>query len=70
MYLYHYFAGTGKTYTMLGTSGEPGIMGLTLNDLFKRVNDTKDDAMYSITMAYLEVHFLCMKYMYLKYMYI
>lgn len=47
--------GTGKTFTMLGTSGQPGIMALTLNDLFKRANDTKDEAMYFITIAYLEV---------------
>ena len=55
--------GAGKTYTMLGTSCEQGIMVLTLNDLFQKLENTKEDSYYRVTMAYLEVDIhscLCM----------
>lgn len=48
-------AGAGKTYTMLGTDAEPGMMVLTLNDLFHRMEETKEDIIYRTTIAYLEV---------------
>ena len=31
--------GAGKTYTMLGTSASPGLMALTLKDLFSRIEE-------------------------------
>ena len=34
--------GAGKTYTMLGTEINPGIMGLTLGELFSKVNSFHD----------------------------
>ena len=34
--------GAGKTYTMLGTETNPGIMGLTLGELFSKVNSFHD----------------------------
>lgn len=48
-------AGTGKTYTMLGTDAEPGIMVLTLNDLFRRMEQDQHVMKYRATIAYLEV---------------
>ena len=48
-------AGAGKTYTMLGEAGEPGIMALTLNDLFTLMEERREDNLYNVTMAYLEV---------------
>ena len=50
--------GAGKTYTMLGTEKEPGIMVLTLNDLFQRIQETSGDVIYRVTMAYMEVAIL------------
>ena len=50
-----YFAGAGKTYTMLGTESDPGIMVLTLNSLFETIEDTSNDMIYRVTMAYMEV---------------
>ena len=47
--------GTGKTYTMLGSQEEPGIMVHTLNNLFKRIEETKDEMEYQVSMGYLEV---------------
>ena len=35
--------GAGKTYTMLGTQREPGIMALTLTDLFRKIKEGQED---------------------------
>eukprot|EP00002_Diphylleia_rotans_P019894 TRINITY_DN3848_c0_g1_i3.p1 TRINITY_DN3848_c0_g1~~TRINITY_DN3848_c0_g1_i3.p1 ORF type:complete len:789 (+),score=127.94 TRINITY_DN3848_c0_g1_i3:114-2480(+) len=47
--------GSGKTHTMVGTSRDPGIMVLTLRDLFLKVADSPNIKV-SITMSYLEVY--------------
>ena len=55
---YYYFfppTGTGKTHTMLGSHEEPGIMVHTLNSLFRKMEDTKHDMEYQVSMGYLEV---------------
>ncbi|TNN03241.1 hypothetical protein fugu_000270 [Takifugu bimaculatus] len=46
----------GKTYTMLGTDKEPGIYVRTLNDLFRAIEETSDDMLYSVSMSYLEIY--------------
>ena len=48
-------AGAGKTYTMVGTDDDPGIMVRALNDLFFSMEKTSDDMKYKVTMSYLEV---------------
>ncbi|XP_077358951.1 kinesin-like protein KIF19 isoform X2 [Festucalex cinctus] len=48
--------GCGKTYTMLGTDKEPGIYVRTLNDLFRAIEETSDDMMYTVSMSYLEIY--------------
>uniref|UniRef100_A0A8C2Z1F5 Kinesin-like protein n=1 Tax=Cyclopterus lumpus TaxID=8103 RepID=A0A8C2Z1F5_CYCLU len=50
------FPGCGKTYTMLGTDKEPGIYVRTLNDLFRAIEETSDDMLYSVSMSYLEIY--------------
>lgn len=40
---------------MLGTDKEPGIYVRTLNDLFRAIEETSDDMLYSVSMSYLEV---------------
>ena len=47
--------GAGKTYTMLGTDINPGIMPLTLEDLFQKVNKYKDRE-YKLKFWYLEIY--------------
>lgn len=47
--------GAGKTYTMLGTEEEPGIMFRTLHDLFIEISK-RDDKMYQVSMSYLEIY--------------
>lgn len=43
--------GAGKTYTMLGTDTRPGLMYLTLVDLFQQMKD-EPDASFKVTMTY------------------
>ena len=47
--------GAGKTYTMLGNENNPGIMPLTLRELFNKVNSF-DDREYKLKFWYLEIY--------------
>ncbi|TPX58038.1 hypothetical protein SpCBS45565_g08088 [Spizellomyces sp. 'palustris'] len=59
--------GAGKTYTMLGTDSAPGIMALTLMDLFTLIDahnreqqvegdDATTQGTYTVTLSYLEIY--------------
>ncbi len=48
--------GAGKTYTMLGTQDQPGIMFRTLHHLFIEISKTSTDLMYQVSMSYLEIY--------------
>ncbi|NXN64466.1 KIF19 protein, partial [Himantopus himantopus] len=48
--------GCGKTYTMLGTDGEPGICTRTLGELFQAIEDASGDTEYEVSMSYLEIY--------------
>ncbi|XP_063682875.1 kinesin-like protein KIF19 isoform X4 [Bolinopsis microptera] len=48
--------GTGKTYTMLGTGDNPGIMALALNEIFALVRKGSENSTYTVYMSYLEVY--------------
>ncbi|ETP31735.1 hypothetical protein F442_19425 [Phytophthora nicotianae P10297] len=52
--------GAGKTYTMLGTKEEPGIMARTLEDLFRNIERVHADpagrVRYRVTVSFLEVY--------------
>ena len=41
---------------MLGTEDNPGIMFLTLKDLFHRMKDFKVDRKYTIKVSFLEIY--------------
>ena len=47
--------GAGKTYTMLGNENNPGIMPLTLRELFNKVNSFNDRE-YNLKFWYLEIY--------------
>lgn len=49
--------GAGKTHTMLGTCDTPGVMFLTMKELFARMEQTKEDKVFDIAFSYLEVRF-------------
>lgn len=48
--------GAGKTYTMIGTQDNPGLMFLTIRDLFERVKKTQGDNKYQIKVSFLEIY--------------
>ncbi|XP_061614602.1 kinesin-like protein KIF18A isoform X4 [Phyllopteryx taeniolatus] len=48
--------GAGKTHTMLGAPNEPGVMYRTMKDLFKRMDDAKEEKEFSVAVSYLEVY--------------
>ncbi|XP_042223542.1 kinesin-like protein KIF19 isoform X3 [Homarus americanus] len=47
--------GAGKTFTMVGTQDEPGIMVRALNDLFQSLGEN-ESRKTKITMSYLEIY--------------
>eukprot|EP00762_Andalucia_godoyi_P001451 ANDGO_00154.mRNA.1 hypothetical protein len=48
--------GSGKTHTMLGTIDHPGLMMLTLQELFRKIRATEVSRRYKVTLTYLEVY--------------
>ena len=49
--------GAGKTHTMLGCGGDPGVMYRTMNELFRLMDEVKDEKVFEIAFSYLEVSF-------------
>uniref|UniRef100_A0A452RGT0 Kinesin-like protein n=1 Tax=Ursus americanus TaxID=9643 RepID=A0A452RGT0_URSAM len=48
--------GAGKTHTMLGSAAEPGVMYLTMLDLYKSMDEIKEEKVCSTAVSYLEVY--------------
>ncbi|XAR63874.1 Plus-end-directed kinesin ATPase [Bertholletia excelsa] len=48
--------GAGKTYTMLGTVENPGVMVLAIKDLFNKVRQRSCDGNHVVHLSYLEVY--------------
>ncbi|WOL02235.1 kinesin-like protein KIN-8A [Canna indica] len=48
--------GAGKTYTMLGTLENPGVMVLAIKDLFAKIRQRSYDGDHSVQLSYLEVY--------------
>ena len=48
--------GSGKTYTMVGERNDPGMMLLSLADIFAEIERTRDAFEYEVTCSYLEVY--------------
>ncbi|THV05476.1 kinesin-domain-containing protein [Dendrothele bispora CBS 962.96] len=48
--------GCGKTHTISGTEGDPGIIYLTMADLFQRIEDRKDDWTVEVVVTFLEIY--------------
>lgn len=47
--------GAGKTHTMLGSAAEPGVMYLTMLDLYRSMDEIKEEKICSTAVSYLEV---------------
>jgi kinesin family protein 18/19 len=48
--------GAGKTYTMLGTEDEPGIMMLSIEELFRSIEHYSQTRDYMLKISYVEVY--------------
>jgi kinesin family protein 18/19 len=48
--------GAGKTFTMIGNKDSPGVMVLTMKELFAAMNNTKDEKQYDVSISYLEIY--------------
>ncbi|VEU20242.1 DEKNAAC101224 [Brettanomyces naardenensis] len=48
--------GCGKTYTISGKPENPGVIFLTLRDLFSRIESSRDDRDAEVTLSYLEIY--------------
>ncbi|KAK9396809.1 kinesin-like KIF18B [Crotalus adamanteus] len=48
--------GAGKTYTMLGLEKEPGIMYLTMKELYKKIEVKKEEKLCELFISYQEVY--------------
>ncbi|XP_072322751.1 kinesin-like protein KIF18A isoform X2 [Scyliorhinus torazame] len=48
--------GSGKTHTMLGSPGQPGVMYRTMKELYNRIEQLKDEKCCDVAVSYLEVY--------------
>ncbi|GCC34200.1 hypothetical protein chiPu_0012673 [Chiloscyllium punctatum] len=48
--------GSGKTYTMLGSVDQPGVMYHTMVELYERIEQMKDEKICEVAVSYLEVY--------------
>lgn len=48
--------GCGKTHTITGTSQQPGIIFLTMQELFEKISERNEDKQTEITLSYLEIY--------------
>lgn len=48
--------GCGKTHTITGTSASPGIIFLTMQELFERINENAGEKVSEISLSYLEIY--------------
>lgn len=48
--------GCGKTHTITGTSQQPGIIFLTMQELFEKISERSEEKQTEITLSYLEIY--------------
>ncbi|TLD30114.1 kinesin family protein-like protein [Venturia nashicola] len=48
--------GCGKTHTITGTATHPGIIFLTMQELFDKIRDKQDEKVVDISLSYLEIY--------------
>jgi kinesin family protein 18/19 len=48
--------GCGKTHTISGTAEEPGVIYLTMADLFQLIEDRKEEYSYDVLVTFLEIY--------------
>ena len=48
--------GCGKTHTITGTAQQPGVIFLTMQELFERIADRTEDKVTEVSLSYLEIY--------------
>ncbi|KAF8339199.1 P-loop containing nucleoside triphosphate hydrolase protein [Cantharellus anzutake] len=48
--------GCGKTHTITGTESDPGIIYLTMAELFQRIEDKRDEVICDVSLSFLEIY--------------
>ena len=48
--------GCGKTHTITGTVQQPGIIFLTMQELFERISERTEDKVTEVSLSYLEIY--------------
>ena len=48
--------GCGKTHTILGTPEQPGVIFLTMKELYEKINELKDTKIIDVSLSYLEIY--------------
>ena len=48
--------GCGKTHTITGTAQQPGIIFLTMQELFEKIGERSGEKVTEVTMSYLEIY--------------
>ena len=48
--------GCGKTHTITGTVQQPGIIFMTMQELFERIGETAEEKVTEISLSYLEIY--------------
>lgn len=48
--------GCGKTHTITGTAQQPGIIFLTMQELFEKINERSEDKATELSLSYLEIY--------------
>ncbi|KAL2312733.1 Kinesin-like protein [Schizosaccharomyces pombe] len=48
--------GCGKTHTISGTMQDPGLIYLTLKELFERMDHLRDEKIFDLRLSYLEIY--------------
>ncbi|KIJ56657.1 hypothetical protein M422DRAFT_22805 [Sphaerobolus stellatus SS14] len=48
--------GCGKTYTISGTDYDPGLIYLTMAELFQQIEDRKDELVIDVAVTFLEIY--------------
>ncbi|THY14218.1 kinesin-domain-containing protein [Aureobasidium pullulans] len=48
--------GCGKTHTITGTAQQPGIIFLTMQEMFERIGEMQEEKQTEVTLSYLEIY--------------
>ena len=51
--------GAGKTHTMLGGQDHPGVIFLTVMELYRKIYERKEEISCDVAVSYLEVPDMC-----------